>query len=452
MHGLKFFGSKWFELKLFRLKLLGLGRSVALLCTLAVVSCQPLSDAQSQPKHTASPQVQVLPVAVPMTELQRQRTIRLYLPPSYGHSDRRYPVLYMHDGQNLFDAATGYAGEWQVDETLDRLADSGQLELIVVGIDNGAALRNQELVPFVHPEIGKAEGEAYLRFIINDLKPYIDRQYRTLPSREHTGLMGSSLGGLITHYAGQHHSDVFGRFGVLSPSYWVAGDEKARLSTPGIAEQSRWFVSMGGNEGDIMVADFQQVTAQLQRDLPKNSQLTLQLVAGAEHNEAAWAALMEPALLALFGNNPPRQLLLSRHMEKAEGSDDPALSPCGMAQAQAFAAQFKATALPKLFHTPYRRTQQTAQAFLQSGRALQSYDPRQVEPLLAELNASTDNALVVGHSNTIPALVTTLTGEQVAPLGEQDYGRIYILTQQQQKWQLEIRQLPLPAECQAKGL
>lgn len=271
-------------------------------CMLA--SCGP----KVPPAHTASVNVQILP-ALAMQQLRRERIIRLYLPPSYATSERRYPVLYMHDGQNLFDAATGYAGEWQVDETLDKLAAAGKLEVMVVGIDNGGELRNQELVPYTHPDIAKSEGEAYLKFIVDELKPYIDSHYRTLPDRDHTGLMGSSLGGLITHHAGQHYSQVFGRLGVLSPSYWVAGDSSSapfqtRLFSPGVAAQSRWFVSMGSKEGGAMVPDFQQVTAQLAKTLPADSQLATRLVEGADHNEAAWAALMEPALLFLFSESP----------------------------------------------------------------------------------------------------------------------------------------------------
>lgn len=270
-----------------------------------LASCGPATPTA----HTASVNVQILTPARPMQTLQRDRTIRLYLPPSYANSDRRYPVLYMHDAQNLFDAATGYAGEWQVDETLDKLAAAGKLEVIVVGIDNGGELRNQELVPYSHADIPKAEGDAYLKFIVDELKPYIDGHYRTLPDRDHTGLMGSSLGGLITHYAGQHYSQVFGRLGVFSPSYWVAGDAassqfQTRLYAPGIAAQSRWFVSMGSKEGGSMVPDFQQVTAQLRQTLPADSVLTTRLVEGADHNEAAWTALMEPALLFLFSESP----------------------------------------------------------------------------------------------------------------------------------------------------
>lgn len=151
---------------------------------------------------------------------------------------------------------------------------------------------------------------------------------------------------------------------------------------------------------------------------------------------------------AAFADSP-RQIFLSRHMEKATSGKDPALSPCGVAQAQAFAAQLKNTPLPWLMHTPYQRTKQTAEAFSQQGRQLLSYDPRQLDQLSTELNNKAGNVLVIGHSNTIPALVAKLTGETVAPLTEQDYGRIYILTQQGKQWLLKIEQLPTPPPCQA---
>mgnify|MGYP003504157318 FL=1 len=151
---------------------------------------------------------------------------------------------------------------------------------------------------------------------------------------------------------------------------------------------------------------------------------------------------------AAFADSP-RQIFLSRHMEKATSGKDPALSPCGVAQAQAFAAQLKNTPLPWLMHTPYQRTKQTAEAFSQQGRQLLSYDPRQLDQLSTELNNKAGNVLVIGHSNTIPALVAKLTGETVAPLTEQDYGRIYILTQQGKQWLLKIAQLPTPPPCQA---
>jgi len=144
----------------------------------------------------------------------------------------------------------------------------------------------------------------------------------------------------------------------------------------------------------------------------------------------------------------PRQIFLSRHMEKASSGQDPALSPCGVAQAQTFAAQLQDTPLHWLMHTPYQRTKQTAEAFSQPSRQLVSYDPRQMDQLITDLNTKAGNVLVIGHSNTIPALAAKLTGETVAPLTEQDYGRIYVLTEQDNQWHLQVSQLPTPPQCQ----
>ena len=149
----------------------------------------PIAALAADMPATAGPGVRVLP---PMTipGLGRERTIRLYLPPGYDASTKRYPVLYMHDGQNLFDDATSYVGEWGVDEALDALAADG-LELIVVGIDHGGEKRFNELSPVSHPRFGAGENRQYTDFVVNVLKPHIDATYRTRPEREHTGIMGS---------------------------------------------------------------------------------------------------------------------------------------------------------------------------------------------------------------------------------------------------------------------
>ena len=127
----------------------------------------------------------------------------------------------MHDGQNLFDEATSYNGEWQVDETMEALSQAGY-PAIVVGIPNLGARRIEEYNPFPDPQHG-GQGQAYVAFIVETLKPLIDQQFRTLPDRLHTGIMGSSMGGLISLYAFFQHREVFGFAGVMSPSLWFAG-------------------------------------------------------------------------------------------------------------------------------------------------------------------------------------------------------------------------------------
>ncbi|MFL7840066.1 MAG: alpha/beta hydrolase [Candidatus Promineifilaceae bacterium] len=157
--------------------------------------------------------------------LNNDRDILVYLPPSYctsmsEASGKRYPVLYMHDGQNLFDPATSFAGEWGVDEVLETLAYETGLEAIVVGIPNSGRGRLDEYSPFHDPLRGGGKGNLYLSFIANRLKPLIDARFRTLPERKHTGLMGSSMGGLISLYGFFHREYIFGFAGVMSPALW----------------------------------------------------------------------------------------------------------------------------------------------------------------------------------------------------------------------------------------
>ena len=170
--------------------------------------------------HTVVGELKVLP-DFDSPQLMNQRDLLVYLPPSYESSDQRYPVLYLHDGQNLFDAATSFAGEWQVDETMESLSREG-LEAIVVGIPNAGVARLDEYSPFYEPSHGGGLGDQYLAFIVEVIKPVIDYNFRTLPSREHTGILGSSMGGLISLYAYFHRPEIFGLAGALSPSLWFA--------------------------------------------------------------------------------------------------------------------------------------------------------------------------------------------------------------------------------------
>ena len=200
--------------------------------------------------HTARASVQVLDTAFAMPQLGRTRRIWIYLPPDYATSGKRYPVLYMHDGQNLFDAATSYAGEWGIDESLDSLAARGDRGVIVVGIDNGSEQRMNEYSPWRHPQSGGGEGDRYVQFLVQTLKPFIDRRFRTLPDREHTGVMGSSMGGLISLAAAFRHPEVFGRVGVFSPSLWFNDSVyvAARALRP-VGGGPRFYFASGGSEG-----------------------------------------------------------------------------------------------------------------------------------------------------------------------------------------------------------
>ena len=152
--------------------------------------------------------------------LSHNRDLIVYLPPGYDDDlKQRFPVLYMHDGQNLFDARTSFSGtEWEVDEAAEKLIKAGKIrKCIIVGINNTPD-RMQEYTPFEDATRGGGQGDAYLKFIVRNVKPFIDRTYRTKPEREYTYLAGSSLGGLISLYAACEYGDTFSRFGVVSPS------------------------------------------------------------------------------------------------------------------------------------------------------------------------------------------------------------------------------------------
>jgi len=250
---------------------------------------------------SAQPNVSLLAAPLDMPGLNRQRQIRLYLPPDYATSGKRYPVLYMHDGQNLFDAATSYAGEWEVDETMNALSKAGQLDLIVVGVDNGGAKRMTELDPWDNPTYGKAEGEQYMEFVVKVVKPLIDATYRTLPERANTGVMGSSMGGFISHYAIERYPEVFSKAGLFSPSYWVNDTQMFDLVTSHPApKDTRIYMLMGGSEGGPMVPDAQRMASLLKQSGHPEANLTLKITPGGTHSETFWRGEFRQAVLWMF--------------------------------------------------------------------------------------------------------------------------------------------------------
>ncbi len=209
-------------------------------------------------KSTASAQVHILSRKFAIGNDGAKRTIRMYIPKGYEKSTRRYPVIYMHDGQNLFDDQTAFSGEWGVDEIMDSLIAKKKKACIIVGIDNGPK-RIQDYNPFTNEKYGEGQGDAYLEFIVKELKPYIDSSYRTLKDKRNTIIAGSSLGGLISYYAALKYPQVFGKAGVFSPSFWIA-PELADLTTKlAKGNNSKLFFSMGAAEGKNYVTDLNQI-------------------------------------------------------------------------------------------------------------------------------------------------------------------------------------------------
>jgi predicted alpha/beta superfamily hydrolase len=229
-------------------------------------------------------------------QLGNARTLLVYLPPSYHFSGNRYPVLYMQDGQNLFDAATAFGGvEWQVDETMEMLAGEG-LEAIVVGVHHGGNDRIAEYNPFPFGRwVGR--GEAYLDFLVHTIKPMIDATFNTEPGRWHTGLVGSSMGGLISLYGFFRYPHIFGLVGAMSPSLWLAQGAIYDYVRGQPFNAGRIYLDNGTRES----------SAKPMRDVLKakgyRPRVNLRYVSGKgdRHSEWAWAKRLPEALRFLLG-------------------------------------------------------------------------------------------------------------------------------------------------------
>jgi pullulanase len=231
------------------------------------------------------------------------RRVWVYLPPGYAASATRYPVLYMFDGQNVFDARTSFSGEWRVDEALEAGIPAGRVApIIVVAVDNGGASRVDEYTPWVGTlsgQPGGGGGGEHLRQLAEILKPWVDQTYRTQPGPESTGLAGSSLGGLMGVYAAYARPDVFGRVAALSPSVWWAGERLVEFVTQQPKPAARLWTDMGTAEGSI--GPFRRLRAALVADgFVEGDDLRTVEVAGAGHNEAAWSARIPDVLAYLF--------------------------------------------------------------------------------------------------------------------------------------------------------
>ena len=208
--------------------------------------------------HTASPHVHLLDTAFFMPQLNRSRRIWIYLPEGYNATAKKYPVLYMQDGQNIFDSYYSGKGEWNVDECLDSLIKNGKPAAIVIGIDSGLQ-RVTEYNPYNNETFGEGEGDKYTDFIISTLKPFIDCHYNTLPSKENTIIAGSSMGGLITYYAMLRHPDVFGKAGIFSPAFWAAPAIKGLTDSLAQRLNGKLFFYVGGLEGENYLDDCRDI-------------------------------------------------------------------------------------------------------------------------------------------------------------------------------------------------
>lgn len=245
-------------------------------------------------ESTASENVSTFEIFSP--ELNVQKKIWVYLPKEYATSSKKYPVIYMHDAQNLFDAKTSYVGEWEVDETLNKM----NAQLIVIGIEHGNEKRIDELTPYKNEKYGGGNGDNYLKFIVETLKPKVDSIYRTKSNAKNTAIFGSSLGGLISFYGVLKYPEVFGKAGIFSPSFWFS-DEIYTLMEQSEKTKARIFFLCGDKEDETMVSDLKKMETLLDRNrcYCLNLNKTV-IIKDGEHNEKLWKENFEQAVKWLF--------------------------------------------------------------------------------------------------------------------------------------------------------
>ena len=230
----------------------------------------------------------------------------VYLPPMYDEQpDRRFPVLYMQDGQNLFDPETSFCkgNYWHMGETADALINAGEIEpLIIVGIYNTGKHRIDEYTPVEDKRLGGGQADAYGQMLVEELKPFADHAYRTLPGEANCGLGGSSLGGLVTLYLGLRYTWMFSKLAVMSPSVWWR--KRAILKTVAQIKRKpnlKIWLDIGTNEGQSALPDARELNITLvKKGWVGGRDLSYLEVPDAQHTESAWAQRVAPMLKFLF--------------------------------------------------------------------------------------------------------------------------------------------------------
>jgi predicted alpha/beta superfamily hydrolase len=249
----------------------------------------------------------------PSRIFRNQRFLRVWLPPGYDdpvNQQKPYPILYLNDGQNLFETISSFTGvEWQVDETADRLIRSALvLPLIVVGIDNAGKDRMREYMPHrsINPVMLRVQGKRYPDFLLKEVMPFIEQNYRVARGPENTGLGGSSLGALIALHTAIVRPGLIGRLLIESPSLWVSNKQIIRESRTVREWPERIFIGAGTAEAATpeksrsVVDNVKELAAIVRRAVLSESRLLVVIKEGAGHNETAWAARFPEALQFLF--------------------------------------------------------------------------------------------------------------------------------------------------------
>lgn len=247
-----------------------------LIFILSILSMQGWSQS-----GTAGRNVTVIDTAFKIPELGRTRRIWIYIPEHSGKE--RFPVMYLQDGQNLFDRSTSFAGEWGIDEFMDTVSLP---KCIIVGIDNGGSKRINEYSPYDMEKYGKGEGGSYLHFLVKELKPFIDKHYPTKKCRKNTLIGGSSMGALIAFYALLNYPRKFGSAAVFSPAFWIAPSLIDDTKKLGKKLKCRVYFYAGKHESETMVPEMLKIMEAVSKF--RKVKATAVIREEGKHNEATW--------------------------------------------------------------------------------------------------------------------------------------------------------------------
>jgi predicted alpha/beta superfamily hydrolase len=234
---------------------------------------------------TANNHVKIIAKSFYMPQLDRHRRVWIYLPASYAHSKKNYPVLWMHDGQNVFEDSSSFSGEWGVDEALDTLGPKYG-EMIVVAVDHGGSKRFNEYSPYGAEQFGKGEGDAYVDFLVKTLKPYIQKNFRVSKKVSSNFIAGSSMGGVISLYAILKYPKEFGGAGIFSPAFWITPGIKNAVIQKGKNVKGRVYFYAGKKESESMVQDMLVVFDALHKR--SQARMTTVVRDDGRHSETTW--------------------------------------------------------------------------------------------------------------------------------------------------------------------
>ncbi len=246
------------------------------------------------------PKIEVIEEEYEIPQLGAKRKISALLPHDYDQSDKLYPVLYLQDGQNLFNPMAPY-GDWAIDKSLTHLSEKGLGGVIIIAVDHGEEDRTKEYLPYDHNKFGKGQGDCYVEFLKDKLIPYVNNHYRVSTVQEHTGIGGSSMGGLISLYAGLKEPSVFGKMMIFSPSLWLSEEiyKDAEQFQP--ENNSQLYLYAGGKESEAHLPNIRRLESILKN---KNDyQLNVSVNFDGQHGEYYWGQEFPNAIKWLYFNN-----------------------------------------------------------------------------------------------------------------------------------------------------